>query len=530
VRTLVGMQRVRPALAALALLAACSSSSGTAPPPDGSVMVDGPLPPVDAPAGDVPASVDAGDGGTGDAGPGLPAFPGALGWAAITPGGRGGQIIRVTTLAAGGPGSLNAALTTAGPRIVVFEVGGVIDLQGARFLSITQPYVTIAGQTAPSPGITLIRGGLLINTHDVILQHIRVRPGEAGRAKMSGWEVDSISTSAAYNVIVDHCSATWGTDENLSASGERFQGPTPDDWRNGTSHVVTFSNNIVAEGLANSTHSEGEHSKGGLIHDNVTRIAIVGNLYFSNNDRHPLFKGGARGVVVNNFVGNPGRDAMRYNLSASEWTGHPPELGQMAIVGNVYQAGPNTMPDVPLLRITGVGQVEVFLADNVAKTMAGADAPSIGGTSAANAVPVTAAPLWPDGLTAKPAADVKESVRANVGARPWDRDAIDARIVELALSGGGAIINSEQDVGGYPVVAPTQAPFVEDEWDLRFMVRKDGMPGTPGMPDAGAATDAPVTTDAGGTTDAGATTDAGTAADAGATTDAGTTADAGAAD
>ena len=493
------MQRFRAALVVLGAFAfgACGSSSGTAAKPDAG-DIDGALPPVDAPV-DMAQDIVSADTGAPEAGTALPAFPGAQGWAAATPGGRGGQIIRVTTLAVGGPGSLSAALATAGPRIIVFEVGGVIDLQGARYLPITQPYVTIAGQTAPSPGITLIRGGLLINTHDVIVQHIRVRPGEAGRAKMSGWEVDSISTSAAYNVIVDHCSATWGTDENLSASGERFLGATPDDWRNNTSHIVTFSNNIVAEGLANATHSEGEHSKGGLIHDNVTRIAIIGNLYFSNNDRHPLFKGGARGIVANNFVGNPGRDAMRYNLSATEWTGHPPETGQMSIVGNVYQAGPNTMPDVPLLRVTGVGPVEVFMMDNVAKTMAGADAPAIGGTSAANAVVVDAAPLWPDGFTAMPSAAVKESIRANVGARPWERDAIDTRIVELALSGGGAIIDSEQDVGGYPVVTPTQAPFIEDDWDLLFMVRKDG---TNVRADAGATTD-----DGGATPEDGGATD-----------------------
>jgi pectate lyase len=443
---------------------ACGSSSSVTPGQDAGVDLGDPTP-IDAPAETGPdAAADAGDG--------LPAFPGAQGWAAGTPGGRGGQIIRVTTLATGGAGSLALALATAGPKIIVFEVGGVIDLMGGR-LMVQQPFVTIAGQTAPSPGITIIRGGLLIGSHDVVVQHIRVRPGEAGRAKMSGWEVDSISTTdGAYNVIVDHCSATWGTDENLSASGPRFQGTTPDDWRNGTSHVITFSNNIVAEGLGNSTHSEGEHSKGGLIHDNVTRMAVIGNLYFSNNDRHPLFKGGARGLIANNYVGNPGRDAMRYNLSATEWTGHEPELGQMVIVGNHYQAGPTTMADVPLLRITGVGMVEVYLADNIAKTTAGEDAVAIGGVSAANAIQVATPPLWPDGFTAMPAADVKESIRANVGARPWDRDAIDTRIVDLALSGGGAIIDSEADVGGYPVVTPTQAPFVDDEWDLRFMIRK----------------------------------------------------------
>ena len=259
-RTLVRVTPIRPALAALAL-AACSSSS--AAPPDSGVDLGGTLPPVDgaedASPGDVAVTVD---GGVADAGLTLPAFPGAQGWAAHTPGGRGGQIIRVTTLSPGGTGSLAAALATQGPRIIVFEVGGVIDMMGARYM-VTMPYVTIAGQTAPSPGITLIRGGIIIRTHDVILQHIRVRPGEAGRAKMSGWEVDSIATdTGAYNVIVDHCSTTWGTDENLSASGERFQGATPDDWRNATSHIVTFSNNIVAEGLSNSTHSDNASEAG----------------------------------------------------------------------------------------------------------------------------------------------------------------------------------------------------------------------------------------------------------------------------
>jgi hypothetical protein len=385
----------------------------------------------------------------------------------------------VTTLAPTGPGSLTAALQRVGPRIIVFEVGGVIDLAGGRF-EVRLPFVTIAGQTAPSPGITIVRGGFSIRTHDVVLQHIRVRPGENGRAKMSGWEVDAISTGdGAYNVIVDHCSATWGTDENLSASGTRFMGATPDDWRGFTSHVITFSNNIVAEGLSESTHAEGEHSKGGLIHDNVTSMAIIGNLYFSNIDRHPLFKGGARGVVVNNYVANFGRWAMRYNLSSDEWAGYTYQTGQMAIVGNVVMPGPSSPAGVPLLRVNGVGAVEVHVADNIARAADGADALPVGGESVALATVTAEPPLWPPGLTALPAAEVAESIRLNVGARPWDRDAIDARIVEQALTGGGAIIHSEQDVGGYPVQEETRAPFVDDEWDLRFMVRKAETPPAP---------------------------------------------------
>jgi pectate lyase len=103
-----------------------------------------------------------------------PAFPGAQGWASETPGGRGGKIIRVTTLDADGPGSLKAAIDTKGPRIVVFEVAGQIDL-GKTSLEINEPFLTIAGQTAPSPGITLIRGGIDVKSHDIIIRHIRVR-------------------------------------------------------------------------------------------------------------------------------------------------------------------------------------------------------------------------------------------------------------------------------------------------------------------------------------------------------------------
>src|SRR5262249_18108355 len=159
------------------------------------------------------------------------AFPGAVGWAARTPGGRDGKIVRVTTLAAKGPGSFAEAVATAGRRIVVFEVGGVIDLD-KQILRIPEPFLTIAGQTGPAPGITLIRGGRLIDTHDVVVQHLRVRPGEAGHAKKSGWEPDGLSTlRTAYNVIVDHCSFTWAVDENLSASGKFFEGKTPEEWR-----------------------------------------------------------------------------------------------------------------------------------------------------------------------------------------------------------------------------------------------------------------------------------------------------------
>ena len=161
----------------------------------------------------------------------LLAFPGAQGAAAHTPGGRGGKILRVTTLAPSGPGSLLAALEADGPRIVVFEVGGVIDFARARDQDHQAVSSRSPARPRPSPGITLIRTGIDVATHDVVMQHIRVRTGSADAPKRGGWEPDAFSTQGAHNVIVDHCSMTWAIDENLSASGPRFTGKTPEEWR-----------------------------------------------------------------------------------------------------------------------------------------------------------------------------------------------------------------------------------------------------------------------------------------------------------
>jgi hypothetical protein len=388
------------------------------------------------------------------------AFPGAQGFAAQTAGGRGGQVIRVTTLKARGPGSIGEALAAKGPRIVVFEVGGVIDL-GGKPVTVAEPFLTIAGQTAPAPGITIIKGGMYIATHDCVIRHIRVRPGEAGRAKKSGWEPDGISTGGAANVIIDHCSCTWAVDENLSASGPRFDGASLDEWRLHTSHNITFSDCIIAEGLSNSTHAKGEHSKGTLIHDNATAIAIVGNLYASNVERNPLAKGGVQAAVVNNWVSNPGRAAIHHGLVVKEWGEHPHAASRLAVVGNCLECGPDTRAGLALLTNRN-GPLELFMDDNLALDR---DRKPVALTAGAF-TKLDERPLWPEGLKAMPAADVKQFVSKTAGARPWDRDAIDQRIVRAALDGKGKIINSEQDAGGYPQVAATQAPFRPEDWDL----------------------------------------------------------------
>jgi hypothetical protein len=388
------------------------------------------------------------------AGAGESAFPGAVGYGIDTPGGRGGRVIQVTTLAADGPGSLREAIAAKGPRIVVFAVGGVIDL-AEQILEISEPFITIAGQTAPTPGITLIRGGLRISGHDIILRHIRIRPGDCGRAKKSGWEPDGLTTFTAeeagakgpHRVVIDHCSLTWGVDENLSASGVRHAG------RESTSNRMTFSNNIIAEGLADSTHGKGEHSKGTLIHDNARDIAIIGNLYACNTERNPVLKPDATAVIANNLVYNPARRAIHTYWNTREYEGRMATMlpAILAVVGNVLWCGPDTPKDMPFIFIQN-GKCIVHADDNLTQGLDGRPVAEIGGGPQM----LKDRPFWPDGFIALPAAQVAERVLADAGARPWDRDAIDARIIAGVRERTGRMIDSQEQVGGYPKDAATR--------------------------------------------------------------------------
>jgi hypothetical protein len=354
---------------------------------------------------------------------------------------------------------------------VVFEVGGVIDLD-RETIRIREPFLTIAGQTAPSPGITLIRGGIDILTHDVVIQHLRVRPGTAGLPPFGG-DFDAISTVGARDVIVDHCSLTWATDENLSASGPRFTGTTPEEWRAGTSRRITFSNNLVAEGLAHATHAKGEHSKGSLIHDNVTDILIVGNLYAQNHERNVLFKGGTRGMMVNNLIYGPGPRAVHYNLIAEEWKGRVYQAGRIAAIGNVLRAGPSTPTDLAFMMVGGSGPLEWYAEDNLAVDRLGQPLPDFARyTTAPIELTRTERPVLPHGVTVMSSAQVQDAVIREAGARPWERDAHDARIVADVIEGRGRIIDSEADVGGYPVQEPTHQTFDPTLWHLDDMTRR----------------------------------------------------------
>lgn len=358
---------------------------------------------------------------------------------AITKGGQGGKIIKVTHLNSEGEGSFRDAVNSDGPRIIVFEIGGVIDLGKSKII-IDKPHVTIAGQTAPSPGITFIRGGISVTAHDVIIQHIMVRPGDAGEPKKSGWEPDGIATSGgnAHNIIIDHCSVTWSVDENISASGPRLEGPE------NTSHRVTISNCLIAECLSHSTHAKGEHSKGSLIHDNCREITVRRNLFAHNKQRNPYFKTAATGIIANNLIYNPGNAAIHAHWVKSEWEGHPePPNAKITIADNVLIPG----SDTKIKAFIHAEHAELFLRENYIENNP-SEIPLTAGTFKATDLP----PFQPAGLLSTD--KVTDYILTNAGARPADRDPIDQRIMDSVKKKQGRIIDSQNEVGGYPDYPP----------------------------------------------------------------------------
>src|SRR3546814_7398374 len=133
--------------------------------------------------------------------------------------------------------------------------------------------------------------------------------------RISDWSSDVCSSDL-------HCTFLWALDENMSASGPRFDGKTGSEWRRGTSHDITFSNNLAAEGRGDASHPKGEHSKGSLVHDNATGIVFYRNIWAHNVERSPLVKGGAEVLMINNLIYNPEHRAVHYNLMNLEWVGH----------------------------------------------------------------------------------------------------------------------------------------------------------------------------------------------------------------
>lgn len=390
-------------------------------------------------------------------------FPGAEGFGTDTRAGRGGRVLRVTTLADGGPGSLREALAAAGPRVVAFEVGGTI--RAGAELEIREPFVTVAGQTAPSPGISIAGAGIIVRTHDVLLQHLRVRvgDGDAGAPKDRRRAIHMVGerdgSLEVFNVVVDHCSAGWATDECVTT------------WYPGV-HDVTVSRCIVSEGLSHAGHPKGEHSKGMLVGDYTKRFAAIGNLFASNRDRNPRMKSDTSTLLVNNVSYNHG--VFPVMIGGRDVARGP---SRAAIVGNVFRPGPSTEFDSVIWMTDVPPGTEVFAHDNLSP-QAGTDGWALVQGEREGVVRATTPPVWVEPLTVLPARDVLEVVLAGAGARPADRDAVDRRIVAEVRGGGGRIIDSQRDAGGWPELPETRRT-------LEQAGTETGLP-FPGDPHAGA--------------------------------------------
>jgi len=326
------------------------------------------------------------------------------------------DVIKVTNLENSGSGSLRSAVEQSGPRLIVFEVSGTIDLSEDR-LTIGNDKCWIAGQTAPSPGITLTRADLRVDANDCVVQHIRVRPGDAGND--SGWEPDGLRTSdGTVNNIVDHCTVSWSVDENISPG------------YNATD--TTFSNCIAAEPLHDSSHPKGPHGYGMLVGNGATGNAILGNLFTHNVRRNIRLKVDTEAVVLNNVFDN--FDAGT-NMD---------EAGSYTIEGNGYQRGTD---DDRLIEggAKGGEQPTAYLADNWATY----DTELTNGQIDR----VDSRPVWPSGLEALRPGAVRSHTTVHAGARPADRTAGEKRHVDHVRNATGSIVDSQDDVGGYPSLA-----------------------------------------------------------------------------
>ncbi|HVW92251.1 MAG TPA: hypothetical protein VHB74_06550, partial [Devosia sp.] len=238
------------------------------------------------------------------------------------------HIVTVSSLAASGPGSLEWALQQPGPKIIVFTVGGVIPLNGAA--AVNTPFTTIAGETAPAPGIELTGGTLQVRSHDIVIRHIAVRT--QGPAPF-GWKdpPDGINIGGnpkrygapIRNVLLENVSVSWGVDENV------------DVWYQGTGNVQLRSM-IIAEGLMQGGHPKGVHSMGMLVGSGVDRTSVTDSLFAHNNDRHPRVSPDTQVSVERDVIYDPGHEGTEIFVDCDK--GGAP----MRFVDNVLRPGPST--------------------------------------------------------------------------------------------------------------------------------------------------------------------------------------------
>ncbi|MEJ2701977.1 MAG: hypothetical protein P8Z79_05995 [Sedimentisphaerales bacterium] len=401
------------------------------------------------------------------------AFPGAEGYGKYTVGGRGGKVFEVTNLNDSGEGSLRAAVEAEGPRTVVFRVSGTIDLKSN--LTIRNPYITMAGQTAPGDGICIKRYPLLIGADEVIIRYIRVRLGDE-----SGVDADAVSSRYNKNLIVDHVSASWSVDETMSIYHNEN---------------VTVQWCLIAESLYQSNHVKGHHGFGGIWGSNYSTYHH--NLLAHHSSRNPRFASGCGNTDYrNNVLYNWGYQSC-YG-GEKQQKGIPRfNFSRINMVANYYKPGPATRSgDVsrriarPSTRNGAADYGQWYVADNVVEGNAAVSANNWdGGVQSGDSVSeFRMDEPWPSmPIGQQRAEEAYQAVLENAGATLPKRDPVDARIIDEVRNGyatyegptykennemqdkskESGIIDSQSDVGGWPKLKSSPAPTDSDH---------DGMP------------------------------------------------------
>lgn len=377
----------------------------------------------------------------------IPAFPGAEGGGMYAFGGRGGKVFIVSSLADSGPGTLRDACEAGGARIVVFNIAGEIHLE--RPIHVVAPYITIAGQTAPGDGVVLTGQSLLIDTHDVIVRHMRFRRGAMDVA----FRDDAMGGNGIGNIIYDHCSASWGLDEVMSMYRHVYNRRADGHYDKLPTVNITIQDCIFAEGLDLYNHAFGASIGGhntmfarNLFASNISRnpsVAMDGDFNFVNN---VIFNWWNRTIdggddnsfynIINNYFKpgpiTPKGKSISYRIikpEASRDKTRPHDFGKAFVDGNIVE-----------------GNAKVT-ADNWA---GGVQPAGIEGEQAIRDTLQVKAPFpMPYISRILSAQKAYRYVLENVGAIKPRRDAVDARIIGSVLTG-----NSSHTDTATPHVSP----------------------------------------------------------------------------
>lgn len=379
------------------------------------------------------------------------AFPEAEGFGKYTTGGRGGKVYIVSTLNDDGPGSLREAVRKNEPRIIVFSVSGTIALEST--LSINSGDLTIAGQTAPGDGICIRNFPVKISANNVIIRYMRFRLGDE-----KSQQDDAISGTRQSNVIIDHCSMSWATDECASF------------YRN---KDFTLQWCIISESLNESVHEKGDHGYGGIW--GGVGASFHHNLLANHTSRLPRFSGSSTTPNTPDELVDF-RNNVIYNWASNSTYGG--EKGRYNVVNNYYKPGPATKSKKPWIINPSSPYGKFFITGNTLDGNELVSGDNRMGVKADHPDSVFASqPYQVESIREQSSAQAYEQILNNSGAS-YRRDAIDSRIVEEARTGNSiygknknGIIDSQKDVGGWPelkstpALADTDQDGMPDEWE-----------------------------------------------------------------